>query len=114
MFVSPRSLLRMELFSGLSLGVLCFGVLCVAPLWVASAAVHAQEEPAASPGADEVKPIDRILQTQEKIGGQFVDFERKLLQLIELTAKTDPRRAEVLRQAFTEGKEGEPCCQCRV
>ena len=79
------------------------------------AAVSAQEVPPPEPAAeqpadakesaDKATPEAALANRQRQLGDRFVELEKLLLRMAELTAPTDPRRAALLRQAVAQSKD---------
>jgi hypothetical protein len=68
--------------------------------------VPAVEAPAAEKPADaKSAAADGLVTRQQQVADKFIELERLLLRMAELTAPTDPRRAKLLRQAVAQSKE---------
>ena len=93
------------------------GVTCVcSAVWCGALAAQpvpppeAAEEPASSDGrcadaVDDATPSSPLSNHQRQVRQRFIELERLLLPMAELTAPTDPGRATLLRRAVAQSKQ---------
>ncbi len=76
--------------------------------------VQSQEQPAATPAANEPAPVesepgpvagDELSVEQARLADRFKRLEEVIGRLAELSASTDPRRAKLLREAIAQSRE---------
>jgi len=60
---------------------------------------------AKTPNGSEAKSIKALAEKQKQMGERFQRFETVLLRLAELTAKSDPKRAALLKKAVAQSKQ---------
>ena len=83
----------------------CAGVLLAAPAVPPPEAADERQTDEAGPGDTEsAEPRGPLSDRQERVRERFVELERLLLRMAELTASTDPRRAALLRRAVAQSK----------
>ncbi len=66
---------------------------------------EASEDSEAAAEADEPAGANPLSDRQRQVRQRFVELERLLLRMAELTAPTDPHRATLLRQAVAQSKQ---------
>ena len=88
-------------------GLFCRALLLLCGGMIGISAVPAQDGQLSEPRAASVStPLEASLANEQaRVAQRFEELQQALLKMAEVTASTDPRRAAVLRQAYTRSTE---------